>query len=121
GAASMGVRRYTGRLVLWAAVWAEQRSVAHAAALPMNRLIYRDADAVVAYGEHVRRFVAGIRGREDDVFVAPQSVEPELFGRTVSDSEVAAFREAHRLGDGPLVLYVGRLVAEKGVAVLLGA
>ncbi len=49
----------------------------------MTRHIYRHADAVVAYGEHVRRFVAGIRGRDDDVFVAPQAVEPELFAREV--------------------------------------
>ena len=52
----------------------------------MIRHIYRHADAVIAYGEHVRRFVAGIRGRDDDVFVAPQSVEPELFGRSVGDA-----------------------------------
>jgi glycosyltransferase involved in cell wall biosynthesis len=120
-AAYIGARRFERRFVLWASVWAQPRSLAHAAALPMSRLIYRDADAVIAYGEHVRRFVAGIRGRDDDVFVAPQSVEPELFGRSVSDSEVAAFREEHELGDGPLVLYVGRLVTEKGVAVLLDA
>jgi glycosyltransferase involved in cell wall biosynthesis len=120
-AAYMGARRFERRFVLWASVWAQPRSIAHAAALPMTRLIYRDADAVIAYGEHVRRFVAGIRGRDDDVFVAPQSVEPELFGRSVSDSEVAAFRAEHDLGDGPLVLYTGRLVSEKGIAVLLDA
>lgn len=120
-AAYMGARRFERRFVLWASVWAQPRSVGHAAALPMIRLIYRDADAVVAYGEHVRRFVAGIRGRDDDVFVAPQAVEPELFGRPVSDAEVAAFRDQHSLGDGPLALYVGRLVSEKGVSVLLEA
>ena len=120
-AAYMGARRYGRRFVLWASVWAQPRSVAHATALPMVRLIYRDADAVIAYGEHVRRFVAGIRGRDDDVFVAPQSVEPELFGRLVSDSEGAAFRAEHGLGAGPLVLYAGRLVPEKGIAVLLDA
>jgi glycosyltransferase involved in cell wall biosynthesis len=120
-AAYMGARRFERRFVLWASVWAQPRSVAHAAALPMIRLIYRDADAVIAYGAHVRRFVAGIRGRDDDVFVAPQSVEPELFGRDVADSEVAAFRAEHELGDGPLVLYAGRLVSEKGIAVLLEA
>jgi len=87
----------------------------------MIRLIYRDADAVIAYGEHVRRFVAGIRGRDDDVFVAPQSVEPELFARSVGEDEIAAFRSEHGLGDGPLVLYVGRLVSEKGIEVLLDA
>jgi glycosyltransferase involved in cell wall biosynthesis len=85
------------------------------------RHIYRNADAVIAYGEHVRRHVAGIRGHDHDVFVAPQSVEPELFGRSVDPEEIAAFRAKHELGDGRLVLYVGRLVPEKGVGVLLDA
>jgi len=99
-------------------VWAQPRSAAHAVALPVTRHIYRHADAVVAYGEHVRRFVAAIRGRDDDVFVAPQAVEPELFARRVSAEEIQAFRARHRLPPGPLVLYVGRLVAEKGIEVL---
>jgi glycosyltransferase involved in cell wall biosynthesis len=109
------------RFVLWASVWAQPRSLRHDVAWPVTRQIYRGADAVVAYGDHVRRFVAGIRGRDDDVFVAPQSVEPELFARVVGGDEVAAFRSAHGLGDGPLALYVGRLVPEKGVSVLLEA
>jgi glycosyltransferase involved in cell wall biosynthesis len=76
---------------------------------------------VVAYGEHVRRFVAGIRGRDDDVFVAPQAVEPELFRRDIADDELRAFRARHGLPEGPLVLYAGRLVREKGVEVLAEA
>jgi glycosyltransferase involved in cell wall biosynthesis len=76
---------------------------------------------VIAYGEHVRRFVAQIRGRDADIFVAPQSVEPELFGRTVTPTEIDAFRREHGLGDSSLVLYAGRLVPEKGVDVLLAA
>jgi glycosyltransferase involved in cell wall biosynthesis len=76
---------------------------------------------VLAYGEHVRRFVASIRGRDSDVFVAPQCVEPELFRRTVTADELAEFRAAHGLGDGPLVLYAGRLVPEKGVEVIAEA
>jgi glycosyltransferase involved in cell wall biosynthesis len=102
-------------------VWAQPRSFSHTATLPVTRRIYRHADAVIAYGEHVRRFVAEIRGHDDDVFVAPQTVEPELFARAVEDQEIAAFREAHQLGSEPLVLYVGRLVPEKGVGVLLDA
>ncbi len=115
-AAYFGARRF----VLWASVWAQPRGLRHALALPVSRHIYRGADAVVAYGEHVRRFVAGVRGRDDDVFVAPQSVEPELFARGVSDAEIHAFRSAQGL-EGPLALYVGRFVAEKGVALLLEA
>ncbi len=120
-AAYAGARLRRRPFVLWASVWAEPRSVGHLLALPATRDIYRHSDSVVAYGEHVRRFVARLRGRDDDVFVAPQSVEPELFAREVGVEEVRAFREAHALGEGPIVLYVGRLVPEKGIDVLLDA
>jgi len=120
-AAFAGARHARRPFVLWASVWAQPRSPAHLLALPVTRHIYRRADAVLAYGEHVRRFVAGIRGRDDDVFVAPQSVEAELFGRDVSAQEVAGFRTRHDLGDRLIALYVGRLVPEKGVGVLLEA
>jgi glycosyltransferase involved in cell wall biosynthesis len=120
-AAFAGARVRRRRFVLWASVWSEPRSAAHTLARPMTRHIYRRADAVIAYGEHVRRFVAGIRGRDEDVFVAPQTVEPELFAREVGSSELEAFRSRYDLGFGPLVLYVGRLIEEKGVGVLLDA
>jgi glycosyltransferase involved in cell wall biosynthesis len=116
-----GAKTRARPFVLWASVWAQPRSLTHALALPATRHIYRHADAVVAYGEHVRRFVAAIRGRDDDVFVAPQAVEPELFARPVAPEEIASFRARHGLGMGALVLYTGRLVPEKGVDVLLDA
>jgi glycosyltransferase involved in cell wall biosynthesis len=116
-----GARIHRRPFVLWASVWAQPRSAAHLLALPATRHIYRHADSVIAYGEHVRRFVARIRGRDNDVFVAPQSVEPELFARMVDSAEVDEFRRHHRLPDVPIALYVGRLVPEKGVDVLLQA
>jgi glycosyltransferase involved in cell wall biosynthesis len=120
-AAYLAARRSDRPFVLWASVWRQPRSLAHGLTLPLVRRIYRDADAVIAYGEHVRRFVASIRGHDDDVVIAPQSVEPDLFRREVSPAEVAALRDRHELGDGPLVLYAGRLVAEKGIEVLARA
>jgi glycosyltransferase involved in cell wall biosynthesis len=39
----------------------------------------------------------------------------------VSDDEVAAFRAAQAIPDGPVVLYTGRLVSEKGLDVLASA
>jgi len=120
-AAYAGARRYGRPFILWASVWAQPRSLAHAATLPLIRHIYRKSDSVIAYGEHVRRFVARIRGTDEDVFVAPQAVEPELFGRAIGEDEVLAFRAEHDLPEGPLVLYVGRVVAAKGIGVLLDA
>lgn len=116
-----GARLRRRPFVLWASVWAQPRSLAHLVSLPITRHIYRHAGAVIAYGEHVRRFVAAIRGRDEDVFVAPQSVEAELFGRSVSAEEVAAFRARYDLGSGPLAVYVGRLVEAKGARVLAEA
>ena len=120
-AAYVGAKRFGTPFVLWASVWHQPRSVTHALALPVTRHIYRHADAVIAYGEHVRRFAAQIRGRDDDIFIAPQAVERDLFGRHVDAAEIAGFRAEHQLGDGPLVLYTGRLVAEKGIEVLAEA
>lgn len=118
----LGMRRRGKPFVLWGSVWAHPRGGAKAAlAWPLVRHVYRHADAVVTYGEHVRRYVARHRGRADDVVIAPQSVEADLFGRAVGDDEIAAWRAAAGLPDGPLVLYVGRLVEEKGVATLLAA
>ena len=117
-AAYFGAKLNRTPFILWASVWAQPRSAAHAVALPVTRHIYRHADAVLAYGEHVRRFVAAIRGRDGDVFVAPQAVEPGLFARAVTGVEIDGFRARHGLPPGPLVLYVGRLVAEKGIEVL---
>jgi glycosyltransferase involved in cell wall biosynthesis len=116
-----GARRHRRPFVLWASVWARPRTPAHLLARPVTDRIYRHADAVVAYGEHVRRFVASIRGHDDDVFVAPQAVEGELFGRSVATREIEEFRSRFGLPGGPLVLYVGRLVEAKGVDVLLAA
>lgn len=121
-AAYAGARRGGRGFVLWASVWAQPRSTAHLLALPASRWIYRHADAVLAYGPHAARFIAPFRAAADDgVFIAPQAVEPEVFGREVSVDEIAAFRAEHRLGGGALVLYSGRLVPEKGVGVLLDA
>jgi glycosyltransferase involved in cell wall biosynthesis len=120
-AAYASARLYRRPFVLWASVWAGPRSLTHALTLPLTRHIYRNADAVITYGEHVRRFVARARGTADGVFVAPQSVEPELFARSVGEAEIDSFRVRHELPPGPCVLFAGRLVPEKGIAVLLDA
>lgn len=117
----LGMRLRRRPFVLWASVWAHPRGGAKAAlAFPLVRHVYRRADAVLAYGEHVRRYVGHYRGR-DDILIAPQSVEADLFGRPVTPVEIAAWRAGAGLPDGPLVLFVGRLVPEKGIRELLAA
>jgi glycosyltransferase involved in cell wall biosynthesis len=120
-AAYAGARRAHKPFILWASLWARSQSLTHALAAPLTRRIYRRADAVIAYGEHVRRFVADIRGRDSDIYIAPQAVESELFANPVSPKQIDEFRRRHDLPPGPLVTYVGRLVSAKGIEVLLRA
>lgn len=121
----LGMRRARRPFVLWASVWAHPRGAKATLAFPLVRHVYRHADAVLTYGEHVSRYVRRYRGPSedpDDVLVAPQSVEAELFGRPVDAAEASAWRaQAGLPSDGPLVLFAGRLVEEKGVRELLAA
>ena len=121
-AAWLGARRAKRPFILWASMWRHPLTPAHVVSFPLMRRMYRRADAVLTYGEHVSRYVAQRRGSDRNVFVAPQAVEAGLFGREVDPAERAAWRDSAGIPqDAPLVLYVGRLVREKGVETLLDA
>ena len=72
-AAWLGARRARVPFVLWSALWSELRTPAHLLARPLMAAIYRDADAVVAYGSHVARFARDHGARR--VTIAPQAVD----------------------------------------------
>ncbi len=120
-AAQRGARRAGRPFVLWASLWRHPRTLTHLGSYAFMRKLYRKADAVLTYGPHVSNYVARIRGSDRGVFAAPQAVEHELFGRPVSQHEIDELRAALGVPDGdtPIVLFVGRLVEEKGVEVLL--
>jgi glycosyltransferase involved in cell wall biosynthesis len=108
--------------VLWATIWAHPRTPAHALSYLPTRHLYRAADAVATYGPHVSRYVERYRAQAD-VVVAPQAVDVEHFAAPVADADRAAAREHAAGGPGAelLVLYVGRLVREKGIETLIEA
>jgi glycosyltransferase involved in cell wall biosynthesis len=118
----VAARRAGIPFVLWASLWSHPRTPAHALSYLPTRWLYRRADAVATYGEHVSRYVIARRGGSGGVVVAPQAVDAGHFGRAVSDAERAAARERAGAPSGAfLALFVGRLEREKGVRVLLEA
>jgi glycosyltransferase involved in cell wall biosynthesis len=104
-------RRAGVPFIFWAALWRTPRTAAHLAALPLMRRIYRDAAAIVTYGEHVSAYVRRHGARA--VFVAPQAVDNDFWGAPTG---------APARGERPFAaLFVGRPVRAKGLEVALHA
>jgi len=115
-AAWAGARSARVPLVLWSALWAHPRSVAHAASWVALRRLYRSADAVVTYGPHVSAYVRSRGAR--NVHVAPQAVDNAFWGAPASTAAAAGSWAGER---AVKFLFVGRPVWEKGLQVLLPA
>lgn len=108
--------------ILWASLWSHPTTLVHRLSRrPLDR-IYRGADAVVTYGPHVSAYVKERRGSDDNVWLAPQAVDRDHFGRHVSPEERAEARaRAGAANVDFLLLFVGRLEREKGIETLIEA
>lgn len=96
--------------VLWTGVWSHPRTFFHRITRGAAESLYRRSDAVVVYGDHVRRALVAVGGVADEkIFTAAQSVDGRKFAL---HSNVVESRE---------LLFVGRLEAEKGIDDLMGA
>lgn len=109
--------------VLWTGIWHRLRSPVHRLAHPLTNQIYRRADAVVTYGEHVKRFLIDSEGVEPHrIFVAPHATEAAPYSRRVGSNERAELARGIGLPESrPVVLYAGRLEPAKGVDDVLEA
>jgi glycosyltransferase involved in cell wall biosynthesis len=108
--------------VLWTGVWMTLQTPFHRLVFPLTRHIYRNADAVVVYGEHVKKYLLSQGVAEDKVFIAAHAVDNTKYSRVVPETELQQLRV--KLGistDQRVVLYVGRLEPNKGLHYLLEA
>jgi glycosyltransferase involved in cell wall biosynthesis len=98
--------------VLWTGMWMHPTTTFHRASKPLMHGIYRGADAIVTYGDHVRRFVLEVPDVDGDkVFTAGQAVDGERFV-AVQPLRDAAVAE---------VLYIGQFEERKGLRYLFDA
>jgi glycosyltransferase involved in cell wall biosynthesis len=94
----------------------------HRLAWPLTRYIYRHADAIVVYGEHVKRYLMSEGVLGERIFVAAHAVDNEAYNRPVSEEEKQALRRQLNISpDKKVVLYLGRLEEVKGLPYLLEA
>jgi glycosyltransferase involved in cell wall biosynthesis len=98
--------------VLWLGMWMHPRSAAHRVSKPMLEGIYRGAGAIVAYGDHIKRFALQTPGvAAEKVFVAGQAVDSD------------PFEAVHPLRDTqpPEILFIGQFKEFKGLPDLIDA
>jgi glycosyltransferase involved in cell wall biosynthesis len=111
-----GARRARVSLILWSALWAHPRSVAHAFSYPALQRLYRSADAVVTYGPHVSAYVEAHGA--GNVHVAPQSVDNAFWG---SPEVLPPSTPSWPAAAATKFLFAGRPAREKGLRVLIEA
>lgn len=108
--------------ILWTGIWTRLNTIFHVLLFPITHYIYMNADAIVAYGDHVRRYLIseGVDGGK--IFVAPHAVDNAAYINAVPLEEKEKIRASLRIEkDQKIVLYLGRLEEAKGLAYLVDA
>jgi glycosyltransferase involved in cell wall biosynthesis len=97
-------------LVLWTGVWHHPETGFHQSTRRLVEHIYRGSDAILVYGDHVRRALAAVPGVDaGKIFTAGQPVD------------AARFSEQAAPGSSRELLFVGLLAEHKGISDLLAA
>ncbi|MBC7265045.1 MAG: glycosyltransferase family 4 protein [Chloroflexi bacterium] len=108
--------------ILWTGIWMRLQTSFHRLAFPLTRYIYRHADVIVVYGEHVKRYLISEGVPAERIFVAAHAVDNNAYNRPVCKEEKTALRRKLNIPpDQKVVLYLGRLEEVKGVRDLLEA
>jgi glycosyltransferase involved in cell wall biosynthesis len=108
--------------LLWTGLWFRIETPFHRAMFPLVRFVYRHADGVIVYGEHVKQYLITEGVSPDRIFVAAQSVDNSFYSRAVTDAEKEKLRAKLAIGaKQKVVLYLGRLEKVKGVEYLIEA
>jgi glycosyltransferase involved in cell wall biosynthesis len=108
--------------VLRTEIWTDLETPLQKLVSPLVNYIYRRADSVVAYGEHVKRYLVSKSVAIERIFVALPVVDNRMYNQILSEEERITLRDQMQIGQGKkVVLYLGRLVTSKGCKYLVEA
>ena len=117
------IARLKGKpFILWTGIWMRLQTRAHRLFFPITRYMYHHADAIVVYGEHVKRYLISEGVAAERIFVAAHAVDNQAYNLAVSEQEQVALRQRWQIDPlHKVVLYLGRLAEGKGLDYLLQA
>jgi glycosyltransferase involved in cell wall biosynthesis len=107
--------------VLWTGIWMTLQTRFHRIAFPVTRWIYRHADSIVVYGEHVKRYLIQLGIESEKIFVAAHAIDNAAYNTPVCEQEKIALRNRLSVKNRKVVLYLGRLEEIKGLNYLIRA
>lgn len=107
--------------ILYTQMWMHPRTFFHKTSFIFLKAIYRHSDAIIVYGNHVKKYLAAIGIPPEKIYCAPQAMDNKLFNRPVSEGDKEVLKEQLGCKDRKIILYVGRLEECKGLTYLMEA
>jgi glycosyltransferase involved in cell wall biosynthesis len=107
--------------VLWTGIWMTLQSRSQRLGFPVTRWIYRHADAIAVYGEHVKKYLVQQGVPAEKIFVAAHAVDNSFYSKPVNVVETERCTAELSLDSQKVVLFLGRLEEVKGLDYLLKA
>jgi glycosyltransferase involved in cell wall biosynthesis len=109
------------KFIVWHSIWYYPETLQYKLFSWLLLKILRDySDAIVVYGKHGKRFLVEKGINPERIFNAWQTVENKLYGKKIKRAELERIRAKFNISNKrKVILYVGRLVVEKGIFYLL--
>jgi glycosyltransferase involved in cell wall biosynthesis len=110
-------------LIYWTEGIKEPQSILGKISRPLRTLFIKKSDSIVVPGRVSKRYVISLGADPEKVFIAPNAIDNELFIKISNEYQEYKDQIKAELGleKKVVLLYVGRIVEEKGIIFLLDA
>jgi glycosyltransferase involved in cell wall biosynthesis len=111
-------------LILWSGSTVNEPSLGRTLTEPLVRFIVKHSDAHVAYGTRAKEYLISLGAREEAIFFAYNTIDVAFFSEqssSLSPQDLQQIKSKYGIEAEKVVLYVGQLIARKGVRYLLDA